>query len=875
MNRQPRKPSADDRLDLEIRDHIERQVADYLAAGLSEVEARRRVRIEFGGLEQAKEHVRDIRPHQWASELVRDARVGFRSLRREPLFALSVIVILTVAIGASVAMFSVLHTVVLRALPYPRASELAMIRTHLMLQNQPDGTSLPNWFDWRRESKTFAGMAFYLRTAVSAVTFAGRDAPQRGVAGLVGPDFFEVVGTAPLIGRTPSSDDFDRRDRVVVLSEGLWQEQFARSADALGQSMVIDGEPHTIIGVMPHAFQIPSSDTRLWRPISVSPFWEIANIEKVSGLARDGDAFEVIGRLAPNHTFDDARAEMRLIAARLRDTYEGNKNLDVRVTPLFDYVIGEQTQRGVWLGFAAVLALLAIACTNVGGLLSVRAMRRRQEFAVRSALGAGRWRLIRQLIGESVVLWAIASTGGVALAYGLMRLLLLYGPRSIPRLEQLGLDAVAVTTALLGGLLVIIVCGTIPSLVSTRTKRAAALATRDQSSPPRTRLQDGLVAAQIAGALVLLVGAVLFAESFLRAQAEDPGYAADNLMIVRIELPRVYRDGASWARFFNQASARLKTLPGVTGVGGTMDFFMRRNGDQSVTVEGRIVDPNAPRQRLTIEGVTAGFFEVAGIELVEGRLFDERDLAAGAAPVFIVNELMARQLWPGETAVGKRMVNGRQPRKDGRWDTVVGVVRNVRREGLDLRPFLTAYNPTHLRSYDLVIRATSGVEGLIPAVRRELQAVDASVPLSQISTVHSRLSERLSGRRFQLQALGLFAAIALVLAAAGLYALLAYHVTMRTREIGIRSALGADGRSIVTMVLTHGVRLAVAGVLAGIVIAASGARLLQSLLYNTQAIDASSYAGAAIGMLLIAGTAACVPAFRAARVSPMTALREG
>jgi len=383
------------------------------------------------------------------------------------------------------------------------------------------------------------------------------------------------------------------------------------------------------------------------------------------------------------------------------------------------------------------------------------------------------------------------------------------------------------------------------------------------------------VVAQIAGALVLVVGAVLFAESFMRAQAEDPGYAADNLMIVRIELPRTYRDGASWARFFNETSARLKTLPGVVGIGGTMDFFMRRNGDQSVTVEGRIVDPNAPRQRLTIEGVTPGFFDVAGIELVEGRMFEERDLAPGAAPVFIVNELMARQLWPGESAVGKRMVNGREPRKDGRWDSVVGVVRNVRREGLDLQPFLTAYNPLNLRSYDLVIRASTGVNELIPSVRRELRAIDATVPLAQITTVRSRLSERLSGRRFQSQALGLFAAIALVLAAAGLYALLAYQVTMRTREIGIRSALGADRRSIVTMVLRHGVRLAVAGVLAGIVVAAAAARLLQGLLYNTQAIDVSSYAGAAIGMLLIAGTAACVPAFRAARVSPLTALREG
>src|SRR5687767_10987649 len=235
---------------------------------MSEPEARRRVRLEFGGLEQAKEHVRDVWPYQWLGELGRDVRVGFRGLRREPLFALSATIILTVAIGASVAMFSVLHTVVLRALPYPRPNELAMIRTHLLLQNQPDGTSIPNWSDWRRDSKTFTTMTFYLRTAVSPVTFAGRDAPQRSQAGLVGPDFFEVVGTPPIIGRTPSRRDFDRRERVVVLSEGLWEEQFARSPEALGGTLVINGEPHTIIGVMPHAFQIPSSDTRLWRPVS-------------------------------------------------------------------------------------------------------------------------------------------------------------------------------------------------------------------------------------------------------------------------------------------------------------------------------------------------------------------------------------------------------------------------------------------------------------------------------------------------------------------------------------------------------------------------------------------------------------------------------
>ena len=866
------RPSAEDRLDLEIRDHIERHVADDMASGLSEAEARRRVRLEFGGLDQAKEHCRDVRRHQWLSELVRDVRIGFRGLAREPLFAVSVIAILVIGIGVSVAMFSVLNTVVLRDLPYARPNELAAIRTHLLLQNQPDGTSLPNWFDWRRDSKTFAGMTFYFRTAGSAVTYAGREAPQRGLGGLYGPDFFEVLGTPPLIGRTPSRDEFERRDRVVVLSEGLWREQFAGSPDALGRSVVIDGQPHTIVGVMPRAFQVPTNDTRFWRPISMIPAWDLS---KVSTFSRDGDTLEVIGRLAPGHTLDDARAEMRAIAARLREQYPGNKYLDARVVPLFDYLVGDRTRRGMWLGFAGVLALLAIACANVGGLLSVRATRRRQEFAVRAALGAERARTIRQLLAESLSLWAAASIGGVALAYGLLRLLMAYGPRTIPRIEQLGLDFLAVSSALLGGLVVVTVCGTVPSLIATRRTTAAALATRDQSSPPRPRFQDLLVSAQIAAALVLLVSAVLFAESFIHARGEDPGYVADNLLIVRIDLPRLdYPEAPAVAAFFRQARERITALPGVVAVGGTLDFFMRRNGDQAITIEGRVVSPDTPRPRLTIEAITPGFFRAIGTEMVAGREFEERDLAPGAPAVFIVSESLARYYWPGESPIGKRIVNGREARTNGTWETIVGVVNDVRREGLDRAPILTAFAPGTMRNMDLTVRASTDVESLIPAVRRELRAIAPALPLNRIATVRGALSERLAGRRFESQVLVFFAAIGLVLAAAGLYALLAYQVALRTREIGIRAALGAERGSIVTMVLQHGLRLTLGGVIVGIIGAAMTAKMFQNLLYNTEALHASSYAAAAAGMLVIAVTASTVPAFRAARVNPITALRE-
>lgn len=866
-----RRSSHDQRLDLELHDHVERQVADYVARGMSEADARRRVRLELGGIEQAKQLCRDVRPLRWFDELLRDIRIGFRGLARDRLFAISVTLILTVGIGASVAMFSVLNTVVIRPLPYARPGELAMISSHEIARNRPDGTSAPNFIDWRAQSTTFAGMTLYRRTIVSSVTFTGRDAPQRVQEGLVGAEFFDLLGTPPLVGRAFSHQEFDRRERVVVLSEGLWHEQFGGSAAVLGRPLSIEGVDHTVIGVMPRVFQLPTKETRLWRPLSIQPWWEPSTTE----AARGGDGFEVIGRLAPGATLEQARAEMGVIAARLRDTHQVNRNLDVRIVPLFDHIVASRTRRGVWLGFAAVLSLLAIACANVGGLLSVRGARRQQEFAVRSALGAGRARLVRQLLAESISLWAIASVGGLLLAWGVVRLLLAYGPQAIPRIEQLGVDPVAVAAAFLAGLMVVTVCGTIPAAVAAKTDAGAALAVRDRSGLPRRRVQDWLVAGQIAGALILLIVASLFARSFIRAQSEDPGYPADTLLIVRIDLPQPkYEDNRAAGVFIREARERIGRLPGIVAIGGMTDFFIRRNADQRVSIEGRPAEPEEGLPRLALEAVTPGYFRSVGIELLEGRDVDERDFEPGAPPVFIVNESLARRFWPAESAIGKRMVGAAAPRPDRPWSTVVGVVRDFRREGLDVAPILSAFYPTYQRGMDLTIRTSVNPASLVPAIRQQFRAIDPALPIMQIASARDRLSERLGGRRFESQVFGVFAAVALVLSAAGLYSLLAYQVAMRRREIAVRSAIGASRRLIVAMVLRHGVRLAIAGVAAGVIGAALAARVLQGLLYQTPAIDPATYAAIAAFVLLVAAFAAWVPAVRAARVTPMIALRE-
>jgi predicted permease len=791
-----------------------------------------------------------------------DVRLGFRALARERLFAISVTVILAVGIGATVTMFSVLNGIVLRPLPYARPAELAMLSTHRMRQNQFDGTSGANFLDWRQMSATFAEMTVFRRTSASQVVFAGPDAPQRAQEGLVGPGFFELLGTAPLVGRTFSAAEFDRGDRLVVLSEGLWQSQFARSPDALSRTLSIAGEPYTIIGVMPRAFRLPTSDTRFWRPLSVMPNWRGAQ------RVRDGDNFEVIGRLKPDVRLDDAKREMAAIGAQLRAGYPENEEKDIRVESLVDLVIGVRTQRGLWLGFGAVLSLLAIACANAGGILAARATRRRHELALRAALGAGRARLIRQLLAETVSLWALASGLGLLIASLMVKAIVSVGPIGLPRLDEVGLDLMAVAVALLGGLVSVAVCGILPALTASKADATAAFRTRDAGAS-RHRLQQALVTSQIAGAMTLVILSLLLARSFMRVQSEDPGYPAGQLLIARIDRP-------ASPRFFLDARDRLGRLPGVVAVGGITDFFIRRAGDQQVTVEGRtFADADGRLPKLVMDSVTPGYFRAMGIEIVEGRDFEDRDLETGAASVLIVNQALARRSWPGESAIGKRIVGGSAPPADGQWSTVIGVARDMRREGLDTAPILSAFMPRLLRSMDLTILVTTNPAGLMSAVRQELRAIDGTLPVPAVIAADTRLDERLGSRRFEAQALVVFAGIALVLAAAGLYASMAYQVALRTREIGVRAALGAERQAIVRMFVGKGLRTAVIGGAIGIACAASATRVIQGLLYETSAMSPGSYVLAMLIVIAVALGAACGPARRAARVSPMIALRDG
>jgi predicted permease len=438
----------------------------------------------------------------------------------------------------------------------------------------------------------------------------------------------------------------------------------------------------------------------------------------------------------------------------------------------------------------------------------------------------------------------------------------------LARLEDVALDPIAIGLGIAGGFLVVTICGMSPALVASRATALDAFRTRSAAGPARPRLQRLLVTAQIAGATTLAIMAVLLAQSFFRVLSEPAGYPAAELLVARIDRP-------SSPRFFLEARDRLQALPGVVAVGGITDFFIHRAGDQAITIEGRsFADAHGRRPRFVLDSVTPGYFVAMGIAVIDGRDFDDRDVAPGAAPAVIVSRAVAQRFWPGESAVGKRVAGGDGPPADGRWSTVIGVVDDLRRERLDAAPVLAAYLPLLLRSMDMTIRVSGDAASLIPLVRGELRKLDPSLPLPSIVTAEQRLGDQLGARRFQTQALVLFAVLALAVAAAGVYAALAYQVALRRREIGIRTALGASRRTIQFLFLRGALAVTIAGAAIGIVAALLLARLLQSVLYDTPAIDVRSYVVAVVTVAAVSALAASWPARQASAIDPLEILRD-
>jgi predicted permease len=806
------------------------------------------------------------------STFLQDLRYAARSLYSSPGFAAVAVLTLALGVGANTAIFSVLQAVVLRDLPYAEPDRIAVMWTRNLEQNLPDGSSYLNFRDWKDQSRQFAQLAAYLRPEFTRGTLTGDGDSVRVNVGLVGEGFFELLGTPPLAGRTFVTDDFKDAAAAVVISHGLWQQRYGSDPRVIGRTMQLDGTTAEIVGVMPPGFELPTADVQLWRPLWFGPNWQQEGARRIDGLI-------VLGRLAPTATIESARAEMDTIAARLRTAYPAtNASFGVTTDPLVDRVIGRPTEQSLWLLFGSVGFVLLIACANVANLMLARVTVRSREFSVRTALGASRLRLIRQALTENLVVSLLAGAAGAVIAWVGMLALRLWAAGVLPRANTIELDSRVLLFAMAAALGCGLFAGLLPALQLSIGTPANAL----RDAGPRLlggrggrRLHQGLVVAEIALAVILLSGSGLLIRSFVRVQATERGFDSTNVLLLQIDLPPRYDNPAKAAAFFTEAIERVRALPGVVAAGAVSDFFIHRQPDYRIALEGQPpLRPADAAPPLTGDSVLPGYFEAMRIPLRRGRRLEERDLAANAPRVVVINEEMARRFWPGQDPIGKRFKGGLDPAADFPWTTVVGVVADMRRQRLDEPAIPYMFQPGAISQMDIAVRTAGDPELLRGATRAVMHDLDPAAPPYGIVTVEQRLGQTVALRRFQTMLLAALAAVALMLAVVGAYGIIHRSVAARTQEIGIRTALGARASTVQRMVLANGVWLAVTGLALGLLGSVALGRTVAGFLYETSPFDPVIYLAVSIVLLGVTTAATLTPARRAARIDPMAALRE-
>jgi predicted permease len=806
------------------------------------------------------------------TNIVQDVRFALRALLKHRAYAAVAILTLALGVGANTAIFSVLRAVVLRDLPYHEPHRIAVMWTKNIRQNLPDGSSYLNFRDWKEQSKAFQAMAAYYRPEFTRGTLTGDPGSERVHVGAVGPGFFELLGATPHLGRTFDQSEFTNPPRSVVIGYALWRQRFGGDRGVIGRTIQFNGTNVEVIGVMPPEFELPTSDVQLWQPVAfVGEQW-------LDERSRGRDSLVVLGRLADSATFSSARAELDTIAARLREQYPTtNAALGVTTDPLTDRVIGQTTERALWMLFGSVGFVLLIACANVANLVLARASARRSEFSLRTALGASTSRLVRQALTENLVLAVLAGALGLMMAWGGTIALRSVAPGALPRAEGIHVDPIVLIFLLAASLGSGLVSGMLPALQLSMTKPAEVLkesGTRAHGGPTARRLHQGIVVAEIALAVILLSGAGLLLRSFHRVQSIDRGFDSNNVLLLQVDLPGSYDSVAKMAAYYTEAARRIRALPGVLAVGAISDFFIHRQPDYHVALEGwppkREEDPAPP---LTEDQVVPGYFEAMRIPLLRGRLLRDGDLTPGAEQVIVINEEMARRFWPGQEALGRRLKYGLDPGGKAPWKTVVGIVADMRRQRLDEPAIPYMFQPGIVRQMDIAVRTSNDPNLSREAIRAQLRALDPTTPPYGIVTVEQRLGRTVALRRLQTTLLAGLAAVALVLAMIGAYGVIHQSVVSRTQEIGIRMALGASGATIGRIVLAGGLLPAVVGIVLGLAGSLALSRTMATFLYETSALDPVIYTAVPLLLLTVTVVACLAPAARAARFDPVRALR--
>jgi putative ABC transport system permease protein len=806
--------------------------------------------------------------------LLQDIKYGARVLIKSPGFTIVAVLALMLGIGANSAIFSVVNTILIRPLPYKDPDQLVLINHNYPKLDLKASVSNPGYVHYRDNAKSFSSVA-----ALDGwrVNLTGDGEPEQLQGSAVTPNLFSTLGATPAQGRIFTDEEAQPgRNHVVVLSDGFWRKRYAGDKNVVGRNITLNGESYNVVGIMPPSFQFGRELGRnmdIWSPLAFTP-------EELSPSNFTYEHLVVLARLKPDVSFKQAQAEMDSIAANIRREYmkgEDASQWGLTLDSLNELIVGD-IKPALLVLLAAVAFVLLIACANVANLMLARGAGRQKEIAIRTALGANRFRVIRQLLTESILLSLVGGGLGLLMAMWGVDLLLKMNAEKIPRAYEISLDSNVLLFTVGVSLLTGIVFGLVPAFQSSKVDLNDTLKEggRTGIGIMRAGLRNGLVVAEVAMAIVLLVGAGLLIRSFMRLQHVNPGFEPRNLLVLQLSLPDFkYKEPQQKNAFFEQLLAQVRTLPGVKNAAAVSVLPMSGNNESgSFQIQGKPVADNEMSPHGDRWAATANYYETMNIPLVKGRYFTERD-NADAPGVAIIDETMARKYWPNEDPIGQR-ITFEGGRDNPRWREIVGIVGHVKHKGLEGESRVQYYIPYKQRPRSgmfVVVQTAGDPTSLAGSVRGAIASIDKDLPVFRVSTMDKLVADSLTQRRFAMLLLGLFAFVALALAVVGIYGVMSYMVAQRTNEIGIRMALGAQLADVLKMVIGQGMVPVLIGVCLGVAGAFAATRLMASLLYGVTATDPLTFVGVPLLLAGVALLACLIPARRATKVNPMTALR--